>query len=94
MATAADRSRAARKAVNASWSRTANWAERTAPARRNSPISYGYWLKQVTEEGEVRPKDRAKVAEKRWREYQSELSAKAVAARRAKAAQKTRKPAA
>lgn len=87
MATSAQRSSAARIAVNISWSRTPNRSERTAPARAASPVTYGYWVRKLTAEGVVRPRDIPAAAENAHRAYMAQLSKKAVAARRVRADQ-------
>jgi len=84
--TAARRSRAARIAVDTSWARTPNRSERTAPARRNSPTTYDYWLAKISADPAIRPKDRAKAAASAHRAYMTQLSAKAAEARRKRAA--------
>jgi hypothetical protein len=88
MATAAERSSAARIAVNVSWARTPNRAERTAPGHRSSPVSYDYWLAKIKAEGLVRPKDIPAAAGNAHRAYMQQLSKKAAAARRRKKAGK------
>lgn len=84
VATREDRSRAARIAVNVSWARTPDRSERTRSARANSPVSFEYWLKRITDEGVVRPQDRAKAAENAHRAFQAQMSAKAAKTRAAR----------
>lgn len=83
--TPAERSTAARHAVTASWAYTPDRAERTAPARRRSPVSYEYWLDKLTEEGRHRPEDLPKAAESAHKAYMTGLSRKAAAARKRRA---------
>jgi hypothetical protein len=89
MATRAERSRAARIAVNAMWAQTPDRTERLANAHNSSPVSYGYWLKKIQTEGKVRKKDQAAAAESAHRTYMSQLSLKAAKARAARARNKT-----
>lgn len=81
MATREQRSRAARIASNVSWAYTPNRTERTAPATAASPVSYAYWLRKITDEDVVRPKDRAAAAENAHKAYMAGLSLKAAKAR-------------
>lgn len=90
MATPAERSSAARIAANTSWARTPDRSERTAPARAASPVTYGYWVNRLTEEGVIREKDIPAAAENAYRAYMAQLSKKAKAARAAKAAKNGR----
>ena len=80
------RIRSARLASDISWGQTPNWAERTAAARRRSPITFEGQLSRVREEfpDESAAQQRA-IAEKRWRTQQQQNAVKAAAAKRAKA---------
>lgn len=80
------RSRAARIASDASWARTPVRRERTAPGTKASPASYEYWVRRLTDEGVVCEDEIPAAAENAQRAYMSQLSAKAAAARRRKAA--------
>ncbi|MEV7011585.1 hypothetical protein [Streptosporangium sp. NPDC051022] len=84
MATPEQKSRSARIAGNISWARTPNRTERTAPARRKSPVSRDYWIAHVRAEGVVPEKDIVKAAENYHRAYMTQLSSRAAAARAAK----------
>jgi hypothetical protein len=77
-----ERSAAARYAANVSWARTPNRSERTAPARANSPVSYGYWVRKLTSDGKIRSQDISAAAENAHRAYMAGLSRKATAARK------------
>jgi len=78
------RSSASRYAANVSWARTPDRAERTASARANSPVSYAYWLRRITEEGRVREQDIPAAAESAHRVYMAGLARKAAAKRKGK----------
>lgn len=89
MATPAERSRAARIAVNSMWARVPDRTERLAKAHSNSPVSYGYWLRKIQDEGVIRPKDQPAAAENAHKAYMAQLSLKAAKARSARARNKT-----
>lgn len=82
------RTRSARIAADVSWAKTANRSERTAHGTRNSPVSYNYWLRKITDEGNVRAEDIPKAAESAHRAYMRQQSLKAAKARAARAAAK------
>jgi hypothetical protein len=96
MATPAQRSSAARYAVNTSWARTPNRTERTAPGHAASPVSYEYWFKKITDEGQVREQDIPAAAKSAHRAYMQGLARKGQEKRRktAEAAKKSRTTAA
>ncbi|GAA0970080.1 hypothetical protein GCM10009555_018360 [Acrocarpospora macrocephala] len=76
-----------RRAVDISWARTPDRAERTQPATNASPVSLAHWVKKVREEGLVKSEaDILKAAKNYHRAYMTQLSLKASAARRTKAA--------
>lgn len=70
---AADRSLAARIAVNTSWARTPVRAERTEAARRNSPGRVEYWEARIRDEGRVAEADISAAAENARRAYMAGL---------------------
>ncbi|MFI7644270.1 hypothetical protein [Nonomuraea sp. NPDC049400] len=72
-------------AANKSWARTPNRSERTEAARKASPTSLAYWITKIRKEGKVREEDVLAAAQNAHRAHMSEMSLKAVAARRAKA---------
>lgn len=75
-----------RIASDISWARTPNRSERTAPARAASPNSLEFWVKKITDEGVVRPEDIQANAASAYRAHMRAKSLKAVAARKASAA--------
>jgi hypothetical protein len=83
MASASERSSAARIAADISWARTPNRSERTAAARANSPVSYEYWLRKIKTEGSVREVDQPAAAASAHRAYMAQLGKKSRVKRRA-----------
>lgn len=77
MASAAERSSAARIAAHSSWAYTVNRAARTASARSNSPGSIEYWLRQIDPDQELDRAERVKRAENARRAYMGRLSKRA-----------------
>jgi len=79
-----------RIAVDISWARTPNRAERTAPARSKSPMCLDYWIAYVRAEGIVTgEREIRRAAEAYHRAHMRRLSLKAAKARRARAARRT-----
>ena len=71
-------------AVNTSWARTPNRAERTAPARAATPVQFAYWLDQTrTEHPDLDPAQQRVMAEAAWRAQQQRNALKAAKAKRA-----------
>ncbi len=66
------------------WAKTPVRSERTAQARKASPVSYDYWLAKTTADGIVCEADIPKAAENAHRAYMRQLSLKAAASRRKK----------
>lgn len=89
------RSLAARIAVNTSWARTPNRAERTAPARAATPVQFEYWLaKARAEHPDLKPAEQRAMAQSAWKAQQQRNALKAAKARQAKRAQTRRASAA
>lgn len=80
--TPAERTMRARKAVHVSWSRTADRAARTAPARAAMLAKFE---REVDPDGVLHPDERAKRAESAKRAYYADLAMKSVRARRRRA---------
>lgn len=83
MATPEQRSRAARIAVDISWSRTAIRHERTRPGFEASPLSREYWIARVRAEGIVCEAEIEKAADNAYRAAQRQRSMKAAKTRAA-----------
>lgn len=76
---------AAQIAVNTSWARTPNRAERTAPARKATPVQFDYWLAKAQQDHpDVSPAEQRAMAESAWRAQQQRNALKAAKARQAK----------
>lgn len=75
------------------WAKTPIRAERTAQARKASPVSYDYWLAKTTADGVVCAADIPKAAENAHRAYMRQLSLKAAAGRARKRAAREQKSA-
>lgn len=85
------RSLAARIAVNTSWARTPNRTERTAAARKATPVQFDYWLAKAQEDHpDASPAEQRAMAESAWRAQQQRNALKAAKARQAKRAQTRR----
>lgn len=89
MATPEQRSRAARIAAHVQWAKTPHRGERTAAARRASPVSLDYWIARLRKEGKVREQDIPAAAENAHTAYMTQLALKAAAARSRKAAERS-----
>lgn len=71
-----------RAAAHISWAMTPHRAERTAPARRKSPMSLDYWIAKVRAERRITDEQTIrKTAESLHRAYMTRLSLKAAAKR-------------
>lgn len=90
MATAQQRSAAARIAVNTSWAKTPNRTERTSAGYKASPMSLDYHIAAVRAEGIVREEDVLKAAASRHRAYQQQMALRAAKARTEKKAERER----
>jgi hypothetical protein len=72
-------------AADTSWARTANRSERTAPARRRTPVQFEYWLDKVrAEHPDLNPAQQRAMATNAWRAQQKSSSLAAAKAREAK----------
>ena len=82
----AERSARARLAAHASWAKTADRTARTAAAKKASPASVDYWLKQVDPDGAMDPEARRLAAESAYKAHMAKMSFEGLKARRAKKA--------
>lgn len=64
-----------------SWANTPDPAGRTAAARANSPVSLGYWQRQVDPDGTLHPAERDRRARARHKAHMTRMSLKASQAR-------------
>lgn len=71
MASAAERSSAARIGANSSWAQTRDWTSRTAPARQAFMARFE---REVDPDGELDPEVRAKRADAAMRAYMGRLA--------------------
>ena len=82
------RSRNASIAADVRWSMEPNPSEATAPARRASPVSLQYWITWAkTQHPNATHAQQIKAAQRRHRAFQKQVSAKAIEARRQRAAE-------
>lgn len=82
---------AAQIAVNTSWARTTNRTERTAAARRATPIQFEYWLTKTRDEHpDASPDVQRQMAESAWRAQQQRNSLAAAKKRQARREQARR----
>lgn len=82
--TPAERAQAGRLGAYVSWANTSNRAARTAPARRGLEAKFDRMV--VEAHGELPPAEHAKCAEAFRKAYFARMTAKSVAARKAKRA--------
>lgn len=88
------RSRAASIASHSSWAVTANRSDRTAPARRASPLFIEYWRELKKQElPDSSPKDQLAAARNAHRAYTKRNALKALHTRQAKQAEQAKKKA-
>jgi hypothetical protein len=91
MATASERTVAARIAANTRWAGEDDRSAATASARRSSPGSLEYWLKKADPENELAYEARVKKAESMKKAYFDRF---ALAGRKARAAKRAKERAA